>query len=452
MAAMAALLGAVAASAVVLSRHAGQRAAATEPALLGPTGAWFCPHGGSPGWNAWVIVTNPGERAVRVRLTSLGDSRARTGRSFLVPGLRQVFRQVPSDELASATQVEYFGGRVAAAAVVRSGGTSPAVAGEICVESPSPEWLLPRERGGERDSRYVVVMNPFGHEAQFEVSIRTERRLVKPPELAPFVLGARRSVAIPLNRFLVQGPEEHAAAVQVLTRVGRVVAGGLDAGEGGLRAEAGIPRPSTSWIFPGGAYVGEIRMPAFNPGTTGADLSVVTQGPSKQHLVTGPASSLGAGEVRTMEFPDSQAAGVVVSSTNRTPLAVVRTMAGSRGDSSILNGSPMPRSSWLVLPSMPPERGSSVLLLQNPGRVPATLGVRLIGEDGIVEARGFSSIEVAPGTTKVLRLPTGPHGRPVSAVVTARDGTIVAAAASYSSLGRGYAAALGVPIETGREG
>src|SRR5438093_786929 len=108
-------------SGLVLDRAVGPKGAAEGALSAGPSGALYCPHGGHSGWQGWVVVTNPGQRRVRVRLTQLGKDGTRSVSTFAVGALRQVYRQVAADDPSDATQVEYFGGWVGAQAI---GGTS----------------------------------------------------------------------------------------------------------------------------------------------------------------------------------------------------------------------------------------------------------------------------------------------------------------------------------------
>jgi hypothetical protein len=82
-------------------------------------------------------------------------------------------------------------------------------------------------------------------------------------------------------------------------------------------------------------------------------------------------------------------------------------------------------------------------VVQNPGRREVRVSVRSFGGDG--PGAAIQERTILSGRTIRFAVPSR-GGRPVSAVVTARDGTIVASVASYSMDLRGYAATLGLPM------
>ena len=73
-----------------------------------------------------------------------------------------------------------------------------------------------------------------------------------------------------------------------------------------------------------------------------------------------------------------------------------------------------------------------------------TVTFRLIGGDGL--AAPLRQRTILSGRTIRITLPSQ-AGVPVSVLVSARGGTIVAAAASYSQDRTGYAATLGLPMK-----
>ena len=100
------------ASGLVLDRAVGPKAEAKGSSAGTQSGALSCPHGGRSGWQGWVVMTNPGRRPVRIRLTELGEEGARSVRTFAIGAFRQVYREVSADDPADGTQLEFFGGQV----------------------------------------------------------------------------------------------------------------------------------------------------------------------------------------------------------------------------------------------------------------------------------------------------------------------------------------------------
>src|SRR5262245_16744284 len=230
-------VAAVAALVAVSGWHLTQVGArASEVSVAGPpTGAWFCPHGGGEGRQAWIVVANPGTSPSRVRVTSFASSGASKESTFTVGPSRQVFREVPAKSTEAATEVEFFGGWVAVTAVVET--KAGAIAAERCVDAPQRTWLIPDASTGPEESAYLVVMNPFDVNAEFDVVFRTEDRQIQPGPLSPDVLRPGRSIAIRVNAFALAGPRERTVTAEVRPIMGRVVAGGVGTQGDALRAE-----------------------------------------------------------------------------------------------------------------------------------------------------------------------------------------------------------------------
>jgi hypothetical protein len=166
---------------------------------------------------------------------------------------------------------------------------------------------------------------------------------------------------------------------------------------------------------------------------------------SGERLVSGPNGvSIPPGSVVGAPLAPPPAAGII-EATNGQPFASIMTAGGPQGDSDMVSGSPAGHPSWLVLPSRPPTGGQSLLVLVNPGKTEARVTLSLFGPDGPLPSPGPLSIR--PGRRITLALPSS-GGVPVSVLVRARGGTIVAGTASYSAAG-GYAATQGVPIPGG---
>jgi hypothetical protein len=394
-----------------------------------------------------VVITNPGPAPAGVRLTSFGQDGVQSVAAFSIAPERQVYRQLAAGQPSSATQIEYFGGWVGASTVVRSGGPSAPVAAARCAGGPARAWFLPDQTTGREESAVVTVMNPFAEEASFDVVISTERRDVRPKPLSPFVLRAHHSVAIRVNDHVLKGPGERTVAVVVLPRIGRVIAGGLVVSDSGVRAEGAVSFPRTRAIVPAAGYSGPGELLLMNPGLTSADLLVIGEGPAGQRPVAGPGGiSLGPGRVRTIGVDGLPDAGVAVEATEDGTVVAAMRLA-SEGDLATIAGTARGSGSWLVLPTLPPTGGQSFLALENSGRDPATVTIRLLGPNGPVAATGLESISVPSGRTVRMPIPTTfVEEVPLSAVVTAEGGTLVVSGASYSRGGSGYAATLGIPM------
>jgi hypothetical protein len=389
-------------------------------------------------------MANPGRERVRVRLTQLGEEGRLSASTFTVGASTQLYRQVRASDAADATVVEFFGGPLGAASIVASEGTG-ALAASRCEPAVQRNWFVMDVPTGSGQTSFLVVMNPFQEPAEFDVVLRTERREVAAGVLTPYVLGPERSVAIRLNDFLLLGAVEESLTAQVIQRTGRVIASGFQVSGDGIGAEAGSSGPVTQWVMPAGGDAGTRDLILLNPGVVRADLTAVAEGASAKRLVSGAEGySVGPGEARTFQPERVKDAGLVVSASNGRAVVPALRLAGSRGDMANLNGSPTAAPRWLVLPAMPPSGGRELLLVQNPGRGEVTVSFRLFGPDG--PAGPVRGRTLGAGRSIKIVLPLQ-GGHPVSALVTARGGTIVAAVASYSLGRRGYAATLGLPMQ-----
>lgn len=442
----------IAASGVFLDRVVGARAApgtsVGTPSAAGTafSGAWFCPHGGGQDWKAWVLVANPGDRPVHLRLTSFGAS-GETGRAeFDLASHRLAYRSVPATDAGAATEVESFGGWVGASTVVQS--PSPAgTASERCESAPSASWALPDGTTAGGNTTHIIVMNPFAQDATFDVTFFTDQRdPVRPGSLTPLVLPAGTSTAIDVRGFVLQAPAENVVSTAIAVKIGRVVAASVVTTATGLRSEAGIARPSRHWTIPtaaGGGYVLELM----NHGDRRASVSVVSQDASGQRAVSGLNDiSVEPSAVTTFELPDATHGGLSVTSTNDVPFDAVLVSTSGGGDSAAVLGSSRGSRRWIVLPGLPPSGGSGYLALENPRERAVRVTLQLLGDHGPVATGALDAIEVPPGATIVVRLAKTAGASPVAVVVEVEDGTVVVAGASTTPEGTGYSSAPGVPI------
>jgi hypothetical protein len=443
--ALVALVAAVAASGFLLDPKA-PRSGVVGAIEDTETGAWFCPHGGVGGARGWVVLANPGRTDVSVRVTTFGKNGVRGLSTFALPAGHQAYREVPATESGASTEVEFFGGWIGAASVIQGGKSKPGLAGERCVSTPRRMWFLPDQATGRGETGFAVVMNPFSTPAQFNVVIRTERRTISPTSLTPFVLAPRSSVGIKLNDFALEAPGEKTITTRIVQQIGRVVAGSLAVTGTSLREEAGVSALGRRWTIPGADRTRSGDVTVMNPGPVRADVTVIRQGRSVQEVLSGADGlAVSPGAVLAYGIDHMKGAGLQVEATNKARLAAEAVLAGPGDDTATVAGTSDPASTWLVLPLVPPEGGESVLVLQNPGRSPVDVAIRLIGGNGTVQPPEIGSRTVPAGRTVVIPLETG-TGIPVSALVRAKDGTFVAAGASYVGDGEGYAATPGLPI------
>jgi hypothetical protein len=432
-----------------LDRGLGPNGASRGGQAGARSGAWFCPHGGTRGWHGWLALTNPGPITVRVRVTSYGPNGQTSQSRFAVPASRLVYRSIPAQDAAASTEVEYFGGWVGASSILRAGDAGSAVTAERCVSAPSGRWFLPDETTATGQTAYAIVMNPFWAPAEFEVALRTERQNLTPGALTPYVLPARRSVAIKINDYLLQGPKEETVTVRIVSRIGRTIAGSQVVSSGAVRGGPGVPGPRVSWAFPASGYVAPGRVVAMNPGGARSDMSLIGQGRSAQRLLSGPNGlSLLTGAVATFDAGGPKDAGVLVQSTNRRPVVAVLRLTSPGGDTATVSGAANPLASWLTMPSLPPSGGRAWVLLENPGRDAVQVTLMPIGTIGTVPAP-IGPIGISGGRTIHVPLRPSVGSKPASVLVRVSGGSVVAACLGETADGSGFDQTLGVPIPPG---
>jgi hypothetical protein len=442
---------AVAAGGVYLEREVGPRPLAPAAPGRAPSGAWLCPHGGGPGWSVGVILANPGEDPVLVRLTSLSGRRAGEPQLLEVPAGRTLRADVPAGAREAATYVEYFGGWVAAGWVAHAGGKERGVAAEACSGTPARSLILPDGETERGEETFLVVMNPFALDAVLTVTLLTEDGPpVTTKEWSDVVLPARRAAVFHVNEVKL-GERTVSAVVDV--GVGRVAAASLVfSGERRqVRSAVGVPAATGRVLLPGAGgsgqselvvtAVGEERDARFGVSVLGSDGPTIAEG--LEEVAQAPSSA------RTYPVLAQGAATFDVHAEAGAPaVAAVRRSTGPSGDRSALPGAAAPARAWVVLPAVAGRPAHPRVVLANPGSAPVTVTLVALPGGGAV-GPGPIVVEV-PGGSTVAAPAAFVEALPGAAVLAvADDGTFVAASAS-NSLGRrgsaAYAAALGVPV------
>jgi uncharacterized protein DUF5719 len=436
-------------SGFLLDRTLGGGRLPSLPPRRVSSGTWFCAHGGSPGWQAWVVLANPGRRPVALRLTSFGENGELGQKQLSLPAQSEVYSEVPAGEAAASTEVEYFGGWVGAGAVMTAAKGKPGLAATECAPSSRGHWFLLDEPTGRSETGYAVVMNPFFAPAEFDVVIRTPRRSIRPSVLTPYVLGPRRSIAIKVNSYALEAPGEETITVEVTARIGRVVAGSLGIVPEGIRAESGVSTEKRLLLPAAASEPSTLAL--VNPGTIRAGLSVAAEeSGSEQELFERPPLRVPSGGVLAEDLGKVKGAGLVVEVTNGRKIAASVVAEGTGKDSATIGGVHRTDNKWMVLPGTPPEGGKEFLILQNPSRMEGSVRLSFLGPEGPFLASGMDSVRVPAGRTVQVEVPAGPSGKPLTVLVDAGRGTVVAAEASHTKSDVGYAVALGVPMTGAR--
>lgn len=405
------------------------------------SGAWFCPHGGGGRWKVWTVVANPSAEVARVRVTTYGPEDPSAQELEVEPG-SQRYVEVTADEPAAASTVEYFGARVAAGMVMARttpDGDPRGRAAESCLAEGATRWYLPEGTTDRGLDVRVVVMNPFPQEAVVSLWLTDERETVKPGRLTGLIVPERGVRAVDLGEVAL-GKTTLATTVDV--GLGKVAVSAVGISEDGLRASVGVAERSTSWVLPGVGGEGSSAIAVHAPGRALVPFRVRRQGPEQQIEVVGEGE-VEPGKAATVPV-DGLNGGFLLAGESEEELVAGRRLRG-RNDLASATGVQAAAGAWVALPATPPGGDGAVLFLQNPGDEVAEVELSLLTETGPAQAPELAEIAMRPGSTRTVDLADFLGAEPVSVMVTARTGAVVAGQAAEAP--EGYAVAVGVPLE-----
>ena len=440
------LLGVIVLGAVGLDRLGTKSPAQARPGEAS-SGAWFCPHGGGTDWHATLTLANPGDVDVVARLTSLGEEGSKPGDTVTVPAGGEVRVEAPASERGSSSYVEYFGGWIAAGWVTRGGGEGEiGIGAEPCAPAAGRSWFSAGVSTAQGEQGFLVVMNPFGADAVFDVAIfAAGREPVRDSDLTDFSLRPGRSVAIKLNAY-AEG--ESALGVEVQTSTGRVAAA-TTVVSSASGSPACWPRPPPRMPLTCRCA----RAPVSRSFAHGSHRTRERRrGPAAHPQTPSPIGEL----TGTSLDPASAAIFPVVSNVDASidlsvqegdqVIAAIRT-SGLGNDDAATAGAVEPTTAWVVTPTLAGEPAEPSLLIANPGDVDAVVTLRLLPLDGgepdeVTVRVPAASLAEAPEDFLA--------DAPDASVLVTSDGAPIVALGSTTSLGtKGlsvFGSAMGVPI------
>ncbi len=463
------LLGLVVGGAWFLDQRVGlhpARALAGSRSVAGPddapSGAWYCPHGGGSGWSASVAVTNPGETPVSIRVRSMSSRGTTQPQVMTVPPRGRVAVDVPAGSREAATEVEYFGGWVAAGWVATAsgatGGPAPSpsqtaaaaggesgspsgkaveqgVAAESCASAAGRNWYLPDGTTTQGQEDYVVVMNPFGTEAVFRLRLVAEGREVDAGDLS---LPAGTSMSVHVNRAAL-GEQTVAAVIEA--SIGRVAPASLGiADEGGIRSAIGVQQTIADPVIPAAGDAGGTEIPFLNPLHHGISYGVDFLSRDGRHLALPKGQRVGPDASRTETLTATGPGAVSLVPEQDAAVAAARRTLGIRGDQ---GSTPAltPAAAWLLTSPAASSSATVQIALANTGTRPVTVTLTALGDGG----QSSPSVVTIPPDSSVAA-PSGSTNAEDSVVAVASGGTFLAVETSTQRTGAGYAASAGVPI------
>lgn len=398
------------------------------------SGAWLCPHGGGTDWKGWLYLANPGAEPVAVRVGSLEKAPAEPGRTLSVAPGATVRLELAVEGREAATYVEYFGGWVAASWVTQGGGGQLGIGTEPCAPAASTTWYVSDGSTRRGEESFLVVMNPFGTDAVFDVALYTaDRAPIRDSELTDLTLGPRRSIAVRVNDFAA---DESAVAAEIDVKAGRVAVSSMDlSASTGIRSVTGATDLSDAVYLPVAGGAGQTQLLLAVPGEGGMRFgaTLFSKNPPQS---AGGLTAVDQNPATSAAYPvivDGPSA-VGVRRQDGDPFTAALRSTGPGNDAAATGGAATPAERWVVLPTVAGEPARPGIVIANPSDEPSQVQVvRLPRRDGAtgetltidVPANGVASV---PADYLSEALDAG-------VVITVTDGAPVIALSGSTSLG-----------------
>jgi hypothetical protein len=444
-----------------------------------PSGAWYCPHGGGKGWTGALSISNPGDTDVSIRIRTMTRHGDHPAQEATVPAHSRLSVEVPASTREASTEVEYFGGWVAAGWVTTaperpaspgSGGAAPSpaptpspgpsaspgtpggesgspeepaveagVAAESCAGAAGRTWYLADGSTVQGQEDYVVVMNPFGSEASFHLALLAEAREVDGGEIT---VPGGQSRAIHVN---LKALGEQTVAAVVTSDIGRVVAASLGiADSGGIRSAIGVPTPIADPVVPGAGDAGGTEIPFLNPAKVGVSYGVDFLNDKGRSLALPPGQRVGPNATRTETLTATGPGAVSIVPDGDWELVADRRTLGIRGDQ---GSTPAlaPAPAWLLSSPAAGPFDAAQVALANTGPDPVTVTLTGLTPTGLAPGPP-ASVTIPPDSSIQAPVPFLAGHAQASVVAVSDGGSFVAVMTATARQGAGYAAAAGVPI------
>jgi hypothetical protein len=414
-----------------------------------PSGGWLCPHGGGKSWEATIYLANPGTADVTARVTSMSSDGAEPPVSVTVPAGGEVVQPVAAGDASSSTFVEYFGGWIAAGWLTHGGEGAFGAAAEPCAPQASRTWYAADNTTQQGQVADLVIMNPFGTDAVFDVVLYTAGRgaPIRDSHWSDLTVKPYHSLSLRLNEKAV-GEEALTAEVDVSTGRVAVASVGINA-RGGVRSSLGRPQAGLTTYLPVGGGAGQAQLAVTVPGDRGATFGGTLfseDGPRPLAGLVGASQEPQTAKVYPLITGGPSVATVL--SQDETEIVAALRASGLGNDPGATSGVALPSASWVVTPTVAGEPSRPGLVLMNPGSDPVDVTLHLLAPKGATPAVDVTL--TIPAATAVGAPAAFLASAPTASVeVTTAQGEVVALGASSSLGAKGvadYALAMGVPV------
>jgi hypothetical protein len=427
------------------------RAAPAEPAAPTVTSStWICPHGGDDAWTGSVVIMNPGDTDVDVRVSTLGRTPKVVTTEATVPASQQLVQDVPVTERGAATLVEAFGGWVGVAWLVAS--DEPAGLGaEPCAAGGARRWFAGDPATPRGDDAFLVITNPYEIEAIVDVAVfSADRPPIRPQAWTDLEIRPRRSIALAVND-AAEG--EEALLADVSAQIGRVaVASFVIQKGGGIRSAMASPPPFSTRELPvaGGAGATTLSIGVPTEAEARFDATLLTREPPQ--AAGGLTDGEQAGPTsRAYPVATGGASSIHVRIDDLAPVVATLRAEGLAADAGATAGSSTTASAWVVPSTVLGDPSFPAVVLVNPGSRDASVTLRhLPGADGVADDEQRVAV---PAGAAVAAPAAFLRAAPGAATFARSEGGEIVVLGASSSLGiegyARYALVLGVPLPDG---
>ncbi len=390
------------------------------PGEVGLSPTWFCPGvpaSGQPGVGGEVVIANADATPIEATVSVLGDT----------PGVMATERvTIPAFSREIVDVADLVTTPYASAVVEVTGGTGvveqiarqpigqnedvEASAAAACATSTSPTWYLAEGFTAEGSVEELVLTNPGQTAAQVQIDLATEAGSRRPNELRSYTVPPESVRVLDMSQYAAR--DEPEVAVSVTANRGDLIVGRAQRYGGtnrrGYHVSLAAPQLRDQWWFADGETGDGIaeRYSIYNPGSEPIEVTPVLLGrPAGEELVPVEAITVPAGQVAT--FSPSEIAGLpdgrhsfvfgTAGSAQRMVVerAITRTFENLPTTSVVMGAPPRPDgfvpSTWTMAVGVD-EPTDDALVLYNPLQADATVTVRAVGADGLVEVPGLTDV------------------------------------------------------------
>jgi hypothetical protein len=431
--------------------------AASPPDAL--TSTWYCPAGTAQGGYAdsSVVVFNPTTRRLRGSIEVVGaDGNHASHPVTLQPRERLT---TPMSQILRAAYVAAtvrLDGGGAIVEHVTSGPIGDAVG--ACASSASTRWYVPEGATTRSAQLIYALFNPFPDDAIVDMSFATEQGRDAPAAFQGIVVPANGLVPIDVGTHVRRRAHVSAA---IHARRGRVVVEALQIHNGdgrrGVGLMLGLPRTSTSFVFPDGIASPERfeQLHLFNPNDAEASVQldlVLDAGDAQPFQLRVPAQGRITVDLTSeSRVPKNVGHALLVRVSNNVPLAVARTTdvgpaSARRGYISDVGATTAAMHWGFAAGGVSASLDEWIAVINEAPRA-VTVDLTTIDGSSLGFLSGLNGVRIPRGGRRVFRI--ADHGATAETpLVVNATGPVVVERSTYRNGGTGASAVMGTVLST----